>query len=405
MRTSFVACLVTLSSLSACGLDGPEGMFVQLYGRVTTEHDLLGSGLEVSIASSDGAVVLETSTDSQGWYSVAVLATELDGHGLQVRVEGEGHSPTLAWVDLTLVEGEMMSMPSHPPQLWSLWSRQLPPLQVALSASSGQAEGLILDTSTGLPPVDDAGGQDIPVQFEIELREGWNAPDGEPVVTTVTTGLGATLGRWTVSGLSPGSYTARVRGDGGFTAARFPVLVRTETQHELLATVTRALASNEIRASLVWGESPVDLNLHITGPRGSVGPGESQYERFHVWEGAPFHPANASELHDRVVTMDLLADAGLGPESLTVHEMSAAGAYRFTVFDHSNATNPSAEELSWSDALVQLWIGTREPRFFEVTPGLEGNLWTAAEWDSDADIVYRFAELHAAEDETDIDLF
>ncbi len=405
MRTRAVAPIALLPLLAACGLDGPEGLFVQLYGRVTTEHGDFGSGLDVSIASSDGALILETTTDKNGWYSVAVLATELEGHALQVQIDGDGYAPTLAWIDLTLDQGELMSMPSHPPQIWSLWARQLPPLQVALDAASGQAEGLILDTATGLPAVEDVGGQELPLVLEIELREGWNAPDSELVVTTITTGLAALQGRWLVSGIAPGSYTARVRGDGGFTAARFPVLVRAETQRELLATVTRALATDEIRAALVWGDSPADLNLHVTGPRGSVAPGESQYERFHVWDEAPYHPANASDVHDRVVTMDLLADDGLGPESLSVHDMRSAGAYRFTVFDHSNASDPSGESLGWSSAMVQLWIGTREPRFFEVTPGLEGNLWTVAEWDSDADIVYRYAELIGAEDEHDIELF
>jgi len=397
--------LALLSPLTACGLDGPEGMFVQLFGRVTTEYGDPAGGVEVSIASASGAAVLETTTNNKGWYSAAVLFTELEGHEFLVQLEGGGYAPTLAWIDLTLVDGESMAMPSHPPQLWSAWNRQLPPLQVAYAASAGSAAGVLLDASTGEPPVEDPGGQETPVELDLDLRLGWNAPDSEPVVATTTTGLGPMAGRWVISGIEPGLYTARVHGSAGFTSVRFPVLMRAETEQEIRATVTEALASDEIRASLVWGATPADLDLHVTGPRGSVAPGESQYERFHVYSQDPYHPSNASDVHDRVVTMDLLAEDGEGPESLTVHELRSAGAYRFTVFNRTDDTINSSEALSDSGALVQLWIGIREPRFFEVTPGMEGNLWPVAEWDSDTDIVYRFAELGSTDDESDIEAF
>ncbi len=404
MHRPSLSFLLALPLLSSC-LEGPEGLFVQLYGRVTTEQGAPAEGVEVSIASADGAAILETRTDQQGWYSVMVLVSDLLGHRLELQLDGEGYATTRAWVDVDLVEGELQSMPAHPPQLWSSWSRQLPALQVALDAATGQAEGVLMDAATGLAPMEIVGDQERALELEIELREGWNAPDSEPVLDTVTTGLGAELGRWSVDGLPPGAYTARVRGAGGFTVARFPVLLGSGAQAEVRACVTRSLASEEIRATLLWGGSPADLNLHVTGPRGSVTPGESQFERFHVWAEAPYHPANASEVHDRVVTMDLLAEDGLGPETLTVHEMRADGPYRFSVFDHSNAADTSAEGLGGSSALLQLWIGTREPAFFQVTPSEPGLLWNAAEWDSDADILYRFAEIGTAEYDSDVTVF
>jgi hypothetical protein len=404
MRSPIVATSL-LVLLSGCGLSGPEGMFVQLYGLVLTEHDEPAIGVEVSLASDDGAAILESYTDADGWYSVVVLAAELEDHDLVLRIEGDGYAPTVAWLDLQLVEGELMAMPAHPPQLWSTWSRQLPPLRLAVEADAGHAEGVILDAATGEPAMEDQGGQEIPLTLDIELREGWNAADGEPVITTVTTGEGALLGRFVVGGIPAGSYTARVLGAGGFTAARFPLLVRGDSQAEVRATITHALASDEIRAALVWGDSPADLNLHVTGPRASVTPGESQWERFHVWADEPFHPANATDVHDRVVTMDLDDTDGLGPESLTIYEMRSQGAYRFSVFDHSNASSSSSDALGGSGALLQLWIGTREPLFFEACPGGEGNLWIAAEWDSDTDRLVRFAEIGVAEDEFEVTSF
>ncbi len=400
-----LAVLAALAPLTACGLDGAEGFFVQLYGRVVTEHDDPAAGLEVSVASAEGAALLETTTDDDGWYSLVVLVTERTGHGLRLRIEGEGYSTTLAWVSVELDEGEVLPMPSHPPQLWSTWTRQLPPMQVALDASDGQAEGIIVDAWTGEPAMDDQGGVEAPLELELELREGWNAPDSEAVVKTVTTGQGALLGRFVVGGIEPGLYTARVPGTSGFTAARFPLLVRSTTTQEVRATITQALASDEIRASLVWSDTPADLNLHVTGPRASVTTGESQWERFHVWADEPYHPANASDIHDRVVTMDLTADDAHGPESITVQELYANGDYRFSVYDHGNASSSDSDALSWSRALVQLWIGTREPLFFEVTPGQQGNLWTVATWDSQSDRVYGYQESDSEDDEFDAEVF
>ncbi len=402
-KTTALALLPAL--LAGCGLEGAEGWFVQLYGRVVTEHGAPAANVEVSVASSLGAALQETYTDVDGWYSLAVLFEERNGHELKVRVEHEDYSTTVAWIDLELDVGESLPMPSHPPQLWSTWTRQLPPLQLASSVSEGQAEGIVLDASTGQPPVDVQGDEDVPVQLEIELREGWNAPDSEPVVKDLTTGLGDQLGRFTVAGLPPGVYTARISGTSGFAPARFPLLVRSTTTEEVRVCVTQDLATDEIRASLTWGDMPSDLNLHVTGPRASVTTGESQWERFHVWAEEPYHPANASDVHERVVTMDSSDDSSYGPESLTVHDTHANGAYRFSVFDHGNANNGEYDALSWSGALVQLWIGTREPLFFEITPGQDGNLWAVASWDSVADVLYRYQESDAAEDEYDGELF
>ena len=245
MRTLKLVSPASLLLLCSCGLSGPEGLFVQLYGRVITEHDAPAVGLEVSLASGGGAAILETRTDNDGWYSVAVLATELEDHALQLQIEGDGYATTVAWLDLSLTDGELLPMPSHPPQLWSSYHRQLPPMRVAVASNSGHAEGLIVDAATGEPPMEDVGGQEVPLQLEVELREGWNADDGEPIVTTVETGQGTLLGRFVVGGIPAGLYTARVQGDGGFTAARFPLLVRAETEQEVRAAVTLALASDD----------------------------------------------------------------------------------------------------------------------------------------------------------------
>ncbi len=396
---------VSVILLAGCGLEGPTGMFVQLYGRVLTEHGEPAVGAEVSLASSEGAAILETGTDARGWYNAAVLATELEDHELILQVQAEGFATSLAWVDLSLSQGELLPMPSHPPQLWSAWARQLPPMRVAVQEPSGHAEGQLLDAATGDAPMEAVGDELVPLQLDVELREGWNAPDSEPVVKTVTTGQGSLLGRFVVGGIPAGLYTARVLGDGGFTTARFPLLVRGESEAEVRAAVSKDLASDEIRVALVWGESPADLNLHVTGPRASVSTGEAQWERFHVWEGEPVHPPSATDAEDWVVTMDLVADDAPGVESLTVHETRREGEYRFSVYDHSNGGSTGSDALSYSEGLLQLWIGAGEPLFFEITPGLDGTLWTASIWDAGAGRLYRYQDLDFSSDEYDAGSF
>lgn len=399
MRKTWLLTLPLL--LYGCTVEGPEGFFVQLYGRIYDEQGDWVQGAQVSLATEQGALIAPCATDEDGWYSAVLLADEHRGHALRIAVSAEGYASTEAWVDLDLVEGSPSALPAYPPQTWSLWSRELPALPLALEVNSGQAEGDVVDAITGEAPEEEIGGHVGPVVFSVELREGWNAPDSERVVAGVETGEGVDGGHFLISGIPTGVYTARIPGTSGYTAARFPLLVRSSNARTLRVAVSPALASSEVRASLVWGGTPADLDLHITGPRASVTPGDATWERFHVWSGAPYHPVNASDVHDRVVAMERLDDDGDGPETVAVYDLRAEGEYRFSVFDASHATDSGAEDLSWSGALVQLWIGTHTPAFFEVAPGQQGNMWLAGAWDSEDDVLIRLQELAYVDDEGD----
>ncbi len=395
----------SLSLLCACGPVGSEGFFVQLYGRVLDEEDAAAAGFAVSLAADDGSFIATASTDSDGWYSAPLLMDEWTGHQLRVRVEGDDYAASVAWFDLNLDAGESQLLQAHPPQTWSSWSRQLPHLRVSQDRSAGQAQGALVDAQTGGPPAELQGDVLTPVALDVELRLGWNAPNSEPVVAAVTSVLGDDAGEFSFEGVAPGLYTARVVAASGYTSSRFPLLLRTGSDGFTRATVTRPLATEELRVSLSWQELPADLNLHLTGPRASVTTGESEWERFHVWSDAPYHPGNASDEHDRVVQMDALADEGEGPETASVVELRAEGPYRFSVYDRSNAASSTSDALSWSGALVQVWVGTRDPLFFEITPGLRGNTWIAGAWDNGSEQLYRFQDIDWNEDEVQADSF
>jgi hypothetical protein len=398
---------LTLGALcGGCAVEGPEGFFVQLYGRIYDEHGDGVPGAEISLATEDGALIAPCITNQDGWYAAVILADEHRGHALRVVARAEGYASTEAWIPLDLVDGSPQVLPAYPPQIWSLWSRELPALPMALEVNSGQAEGIVLDAISGEPPTEDSGGDLEPVVFEVELRKGWNAPDSERVVGSVETGGGvAEAGRFLFEGIPTGVYTARIPGTGGYTAARFPLLVRSSDAREIRVAVSPALASNEVRATLVWGDAPADLDLHITGPRASVTEGESSWERFHVWAGAPYFPANATDADDRVVAMERVDEDGVGPETVVVYDLRGSGEYRFSVYDASHASEGGVEDLSQSGALVQLWLGARTPEFFEVAPGQPGNTWRAAVWDTEEDLLLRLQELTSVEDEGEQEAF
>jgi len=400
LRTSAALALVPLAL--GCATGGVEGFFVDLYGRVVDEGDAPAAGVEVTLETLDGALLGSATADGDGWYAIPVLADEWKGHQLHAEAAGDGYMTSEAWFDLDLVEGDGQLLEGHPPQTWSLWSRQLPALWMAFDASQGYVEGEIVDAQTGGPPEEtDAQGNVHPLQFSLELRAGWNAPSGETMIAEVQTGAGENAGQFDISGLPPGIYTAHVPEFTGFSGARFPLRLASSGLEIVRAAVSKPLSSEELRVSLFWNETPADLNLHVTGPKAITTSGEDEWERFHIYAGSDSHPPNATEDHDRIAAMELLEENGMGPETAGVYELRDDGPYRFSVFDFSNAAISESEALASSRALLQLWIGSQEPQFFEITPGLSGDNWIGAEWDPETGAIYRWQELTDVDTEED----
>jgi hypothetical protein len=109
---------------------------------------------------------------------------------------------------------------------------------------------------------------------------------------------------------------------------------------------TGALAANEVRITLNWGENPRDLDSHLTGPTSaSNGDASDTTNRFHVYY---------SNTVADVAALDVDDTSSYGPETITISPPSGAltlrpGLYRYSVHHYTGSNT-----LSTSDASVSL---------------------------------------------------
>ena len=109
-----------------------------------------------------------------------------------------------------------------------------------------------------------------------------------------------------------------------------------------------------MRVVLTWGKPPEDLDSHL------VYPGNHIY--YEVKEGL-----NAD--------LDVDDTASFGPETVTLEKKRFCEAYVYAVHDYSNIGNPTATELSNSQAKVFVYVGQSLVRTYYVPQQQVDNLW------------------------------
>ena len=371
------ALLFLLFATSACEPAGTEGFLVELSARVVDENNSGAAGVEVNFATTDGALVAELVTDDEGWLRFPVYGTEILGHALWYEASGSGYAPTQGWVDIDLRAPESTLLRADPPNEWALWDRLLPPIRVIDEDVTGGVRLTLYDASTG---------ESMPDGVEVSLRQGWNTPDSESVVSTFVTVENEGLVK--IIGVPPGMYTLQIDAGSGYEQTRFPVPVTAAGDGHYFVTMSPALARSELRATLSWSNSPADLDLHLTGPTKEGLSDQAAWERFHVYSEAPRHPALAPE-EDTVVELESESNTGYGPESVFVHELVNDGSYHLSVYDTASQYEFDTVDLGNSFAVVQLWIGDVGSEFFEVSPGVGGNTWQATVYEVEDELWYR----------------
>jgi hypothetical protein len=150
-------------------------------------------------------------------------------------------------------------------------------------------------------------------------------------------------------------------------------------------TGNQALAATDIRIVLNWGEHPVDLDAHLTGPEPGVA-AESIHEadRFHIyWD--------SQTAADGVAVLDIDDVTSFGPETVTIKPPTGAaqlrpGVYRYTVYQYEGLGT------LLDGASVDLYIGNSPVRQFRpqdssgaetLLADTEGNIWTVFELNVD----------------------
>lgn len=133
-----------------------------------------------------------------------------------------------------------------------------------------------------------------------------------------------------------------------------------------------ALAANEVRITLTWGENPRDLDSHLTGPTAaSNGTAADTTNRFHIYY--------SSKTVD-VAALDVDDTSSYGPETVTISPPAGAstlrpGLYRYSVHHYSGSNT-----ITTSDASVSLKYGNIT-RTYSPPSGAVGSrdLWTVFE--------------------------
>ena len=169
------------------------------------------------------------------------------------------------------------------------------------------------------------------------------------ITATATTGEdGGVEVIWTL-GPTIGSQTGTVTAEGAD-----PLI--------LSATATTPPA---VRAVLEWGESPLDLDFHLTGPTATS-------DRFHV---AWFNPGSLTSAP--FASLDRDDRDSFGPETITISQVEAGGLYRFSVHDYSNRNLTFSTALTGSAAKVTVYLASGASQVFNVPPSeTGGTLWT-----------------------------
>ncbi|MEW6215419.1 MAG: carboxypeptidase regulatory-like domain-containing protein, partial [Nitrospirota bacterium] len=213
----------------------------------------------------------------------------------------------------------------------------------------------------------------------INLREGINVTTGSIVATTTTGGAGY----YSFTNHNAGNYTAEVSGSGYNTTYFTVICIGGTTTANQDATITPILASGETRIILTWGETPSDLDSHLTGPLPD-GTRFHMYWKYSEYSESCYYGYNprAESPWPEYVKLDLDDMCSYGPETTTIYQQ-INGVYRFSVHDFTNRDSSSSTALSNSGAQVRVYRGSNLVATFNVPANQEGTLWTVFEISGD----------------------
>jgi hypothetical protein len=200
-----------------------------------------------------------------------------------------------------------------------------------------------------------------------------NAVDAAPIsgATVGFDGIATTTaanGTFLLS-LPAGTYDVTVSAPD-FISATFSDVVIPSGETTDLGTIALSteVEPGETRIVLTWGETPADLDAHLTGPI------EDSDDRFHIyWAEENRGSLDASPF----AFLDIDDTTSFGPETITI-TAQFPGVYRYSVHNYTNREATESTALAQSGAAVRVFRGDSEIAQFAV-PNQEGTLWTVFE--------------------------
>lgn len=353
--------MVLLLLTTGCASPGLSGFFVDLSGTVVEANGTAVTDATVELSASNGVYLGSVTTDDTGAWAYSIYGSTLDGNQLDARVVAEGFADGVASFEINLKSPEIDALQANPGETWTGVARRLSAIVLARKASRATVAGVVRSATSGGA----VGGVPLTLQW------GWNARDGEQAIDTGTTGDD---GGFSFAVDTPGMYTITTGETDDYGGARFPALLTAEGGGAtgLIAPVP---APGQLIAALSWGDSPQDLDLHLSAPLRGGSSGEDGNGQYHVWSGAPQHPEDPPAGTDIEAEMVRVDDDGEGPETVEILGAPGEGEVRLTVVDNDDLADDQNLALASSGAVLQVWNGSDFPRYYTVAPGQSAIAW------------------------------
>ncbi|MDP2307502.1 MAG: carboxypeptidase-like regulatory domain-containing protein [Pseudomonadota bacterium] len=382
--------LAALALLAGCTPAGLDGFWVEVHGRVVDEDDAAVNGATVVLATAAGESVAEVRTTGDGEWRAPLYGTELDGNVLVALVRAGGYAEGRATFEVNVRSADTTTLLAGPGQTWDATSRTLATVRLAEEADVAFVSGRVLDAVTGDPV---AG---VP----LSLQAGANARIGD---SAVGAGETSATGEFRFEATKAGAYTVTAAASGEYGAARFPAFL-TATGGRAVGLLGAPVGPGQLRASVSWGDSPFDLDLHLSAPlKGGIA-GADGTGQYHLWSGATSHPERGDEA-DREAWIERTDADGQGPETVWISSLAVEGVVRLSVFDNDNRSDDDTTALAGSDAVLQVWAGEDTPRYWSASPGEVGTAWRPVEIDVETLLTYSVESWSVGSDPADPEAF
>ena len=253
---------------------------------------------------------------------------------------------------------------------------------------------LFITSVAGISTAQDTGVTDKADKFFSEDLDDAITQDEEGLLTlrffNAVTGDPITAGKVTVSSI--GEFETDARGlirfkmpkDGDydvefakqkFITSSFKVKIQEQAMFQNNRfSVSPGMRITDFRIVLDWAERPRDLDAHFL-KRGD----------YHI------SYRNMRSLSGDRGRLDRDDRDGLGPETITVDEVSSRHRYEYYVHDYSHRRDPLSRDLSKSLASVKIYGRGQLLKVIEVPPGNRGTRWNVFNIvDGDIEIVNTF---------------
>jgi len=208
---------------------------------------------------------------------------------------------------------------------------------------------------------------------KLKLRADWNNKSGAYVEGFETTTNSS--GKYSISNVPVGYYTIEASLDGYVTGYSNIIVLSDGAKNDFDFTITPTLSDDEIRIVLTWGSSPSDLDSHLIGK-------SPANNSFNVYYSNKVYKFEGMEM----ANLDVDDTSSYGPETITILE-DIYGTYTYAVHDYSHKSSSASTALSFSNAVVRVFMGSTQVAEYHVPTDQIGTYWTVFQIDGSGHIL------------------